>query len=201
MANRREVMKSGIALAAIAAATPALCRARAPFGAPSAAATIVIADRALPEAKGFIAAAAGHGYQVREFDRDAGSLWMNVIELRLRARPLSLLGLTSSTTLFYVETLARDYGARTLVRIGAAERTASRQNTGSDCGFATLLTAERVRARLPFEPLHASVGTPYARAWRIETDARFRSVLGLRAGFDTRLAGLTGAPLEHLLET
>lgn len=168
MANRRDLIQGGLALAAIAAAPPALSRA-----APTGASTIVIADRALPEAAPFSAEAVARGYRVRTFDGDVGPLWMNVIELRLRGGGVSILGVTSAATLFCIETLARDYGARAVARTAVA-RTAARD---AEHGFAQLLAANSPDALPPFIHVLAPMHSPSALVWRIETHSHFRSIL------------------------
>jgi hypothetical protein len=175
MANRRELMTSGIALAALAATPPALrfaAAAETPTPtAPLGTTSIVIADSALPEAAAFGAAAAARGFGIRHFDGDVGPLWMNVVESRLRSDAVSMLGVTSAATLFCIETLARDYGARAVARIAARD---------VELDFAELLAADSALAMPPFAHVHEPIQAPAALFWRIETHSRFRSILAIR---------------------
>ena len=53
-----------------------------------------------------------------EFTSDVADVWMHELEPRLRAGPLEIVGHTSAATLFCLELLARDYGARTVQPLG-----------------------------------------------------------------------------------
>jgi len=178
MANRRDVVKGGIALAAMVAARPAPSSPSVLFAAASLS-TMIVVDRTLPEAAAFAARAAELGYGAHEFAGDIGALWMNVIELRLRAGELSILGFTSAATFFCIETLARDYGARAIARIDA---TGGAPSAGRDVGvgpsLARLLEADPDGALPPFAHVHTPERAPSALAWRVATHPRFRSVLG-----------------------
>jgi hypothetical protein len=167
MRSRRELMRAGIAFAAIAAAPVVLGRGavrRSLAGAMSAT-PILIADRALPEAAAFGAVARSRGFAVREFDGDVGPLWMNLIELRLRAGAVSILGATSAATLFCIETLARDYGATAVARADAR---------AAEQGFAEMVAADGVAGLPPFAHVRSPL-SPTALIWRIESHPRFRS--------------------------
>ena len=78
------------------------------------AASLVVVDHGLDSAASFAAAAAADGHTVLGFGRDVAALWMSAIEPRLRAGPVAIAGHTSAATLFCLDLLARDYGARTV---------------------------------------------------------------------------------------
>jgi hypothetical protein len=118
MLNRRDLFAGGTAVAALAALPFARARATLTAVPPLGAASLVIIDRALPQAAGYAAAAMLAG-DVRLFERDAAALWMNEIEPRLRAGPVAIGGLTGEGTLFCLELMARDYGAEVVQRSAA----------------------------------------------------------------------------------
>jgi hypothetical protein len=118
MVDRRVVLKSGIGVAA------ALFGASRPAGAEPAVALraspdLVLVDRHLAGSRAFIVAA--HGGALVEFTSDVARAWMLEIEPRLRAGPVVIEGYTSAATLFCLELLARDYGARVTRRSAAAD--------------------------------------------------------------------------------
>jgi hypothetical protein len=130
MITRRFFMTCGVALAAAAAAWPARRSAtaptstdagdRAPLGSRRRGPGTVIAlvDRLLDGSGSFAAYARAGGLRVHEFASDAGGVWMTELEPRLRLGAVAIEGYTSAATLFCLELLARDYGAR-VVRRGA----------------------------------------------------------------------------------
>ncbi len=69
-----------------------------------------------PAATGLAADARAQGLGVVEFSGDVAGVWMRELEPRLRAGPLTIVGHTSAATLFCLDFLARDYGARTVQR-------------------------------------------------------------------------------------
>jgi hypothetical protein len=118
MVDRRRFMQSSLAFyAALAAweASGSSRRAAAPIGS----ASIVLVDRYLAGSTGFAADARLRDLDTLEFAGDVGGLWMREIEPRLRAGPVTIAGYTSAATLFCLDLLARDYGARTVERVGA----------------------------------------------------------------------------------
>lgn len=113
MTNRRVFIRSGASLAMLTALPvyATLARQRAmPFDSSS----LVLVDSGLDTGPAFAAAAAAEGRTVRTFNRDVAGLWMSAIEPRLRTGPVVLCGHTSSSTLFCLDLLARDYGAHTI---------------------------------------------------------------------------------------
>jgi hypothetical protein len=119
--NRREFVTNGAALAALTAFPLAYGAAPREVSSPAGAPSLVIVDRAVTQAAAFEAEARAAGYATRPFDRDAGAVWMNEIEPRLRVGPVALAGLTTQATLFCLELLARDYGAWVVRREAAAD--------------------------------------------------------------------------------
>jgi hypothetical protein len=84
---------------------------------PSAAVSdVALVDRNLDGSVSFAAAAHARGTALLEFSSDAGGVWMRELEPRLRAGSVAIEGFTSVATLFCLELLARDYGARVVRR-------------------------------------------------------------------------------------
>jgi hypothetical protein len=141
MIDRRAFLRSSVALGAVFAALPASASSvRAAGGSPA----IVVIDRQLAGAAEFAAAARVRGLQVLEFAGDVAGLWMSELEPRLRAGPAAIAGYTSAATLFCLDFLARDYGARTVER---AADGAARWLISSDPGRRASLAPDMVRAR------------------------------------------------------
>jgi hypothetical protein len=117
MANRRAFISSGASLATLAALPLSVGLALPRELEPDLdGASLVLVDRSLPTGAAFAAAASADGYTVLGFGRDVAGLWMSSIEPRLRAGPVAIAGHTSAATLFCLDLLARDYGARTAQR-------------------------------------------------------------------------------------
>lgn len=115
MTNRRAFILRGASLAMLAALPLRIASASAVTRHPEFdGASLVLLDRSLPTAAAFAAAAAAAGHAVLGFGRDVAALWMSAIEPRLRAGPVAIAGHTSAATLFCLDLLARDYGARTV---------------------------------------------------------------------------------------
>jgi hypothetical protein len=114
MIDRRGFMKSSLALGAIAATWPASSLGTSHVATPA----IVLVDRRLGGSAAFAAAQRSLGLPTVEFAGDAAGLWMRELEPRLRTRAVSIAGYTSAATLFCLDLLARDYGARTVERAG-----------------------------------------------------------------------------------
>lgn len=117
MTSRRAFIRNGASLAIVAAlplprVAPASLR-----GTPIRPASLVLVDSSLDTGAAFAAAATLEGRTVQMFSRDVAGLWMSVIEPLLRAGPAMITGHTSTATLFCLDLLARDYGARTAQRI------------------------------------------------------------------------------------
>ena len=79
-------------------------------------ASVVLVDRCVDGGDVLAAGARAQGLRVLEFSCDVAGVWMHELEPRLRAGPLTIVGHTSAATLFCLDFLARDYGARTVQR-------------------------------------------------------------------------------------
>ncbi len=111
--NRRVFLQAGIG---VAAALSGAARAAAASTAPPEAPDAVVVDRGLSGSRAFAAYARARGLVPLEFSSDAAGAWMREIEPRLRHGPATIEGCTSAATLFCLELLARDYGARVVRR-------------------------------------------------------------------------------------
>jgi hypothetical protein len=80
---------------------------------------LALVDRDLPGSEAFAAAARANGVVTIELTRDLASVWMSELEPRLRAGPVAIAGYTNAATLFCLDLLARDFGARTVRRADA----------------------------------------------------------------------------------
>src|SRR5690349_17918462 len=107
MANRRDVLRGGVALATLTANPFDAILARADAGLDrtrmAAREVQVVVDRSFREAERFAHEAAALGLDVATFDRDVAPVWMNALEPRLRAGPLAIAGLTAPGTAFCLE--------------------------------------------------------------------------------------------------
>ena len=115
MVDRRVFVQGCLGVAAVllgAARAAAASTADRPTAAPDA----VIVDRGLAGSRAFAADARARGLAPLEFSSDAGGVWMRQLEPRLRSGPATIEGYTSAATLFCLELLARDYGARVVRR-------------------------------------------------------------------------------------
>lgn len=116
MTNRRAFIRNGAALATLVA-LPLPVPLAAPHVPQVDDASLVLVDRSLATSAALAAAAAAAGHTVLGFSRDVAGSWMSEIEPRLRAGPVTIAGHTSAATLFCLDLLARDYGARTVRRV------------------------------------------------------------------------------------
>jgi hypothetical protein len=117
--NRRDFVQNAALLTASLAAWPVSAAAAEvdPFDA----AEIALVDQNLPGGAAFAHAARARGMTTLEFTGDVADLWMRELEPRLRGGPVAIVGYTSAATLFCLDFLARDFGARTVQRgAGAA---------------------------------------------------------------------------------
>ena len=80
------------------------------FAAPSLRPAACVVDRLLPGSTEMSARFKGEPTAVHLFSGDPGKLWLQTIEPQLRAKPAVIAGYTSSSTLFCLQYLARDYG-------------------------------------------------------------------------------------------
>jgi hypothetical protein len=137
MASRRDFVRGGLALGALAAGpltAPLACAALDLGRTPAhASRLLVVVDRAFDNAGPFAAEAISLGARVHAFENDAAPIWMNALEPELRAGPLAIAGLTAPGTAFCLETLARTYRAAPLARYEHAP--------GADARLAPLLSA------------------------------------------------------------
>jgi hypothetical protein len=138
---------------------------------------LVLIDRDLATSAAVAAEAVSAGHRVLDFASDPAPSWMNEIEPGLRAGPLAMAGHTSAATLFCLELLAGDYGARALQRIahpGAAIP-----------ALASLLASPTSPAAVePLGPVVAS-GTA-AVTWLIATSPARRAPLAPATNFARR---------------
>jgi hypothetical protein len=124
MIDRRTFVQSSLALAATLTgwrATAGQSPANATAGGASEnrsvpAFSVALVDRRLAGSSAFAARARAGGAEAFEFASDAAGLWMHELEPRLRAGSVAIAGYTSAATLFCLDLLARDYGARIVER-------------------------------------------------------------------------------------
>jgi hypothetical protein len=150
MVDRRILLKGGLGLAAALFGAPRSGGAERAVE-PRAAPDVVLVDRHLRGSAAFIAAAHGRGLKstLLEFTSDVARAWMLEIEPRLRSGPLVIEGYTSGATLFCIEFLARDYGARLARRNDAA------------AGVEWIVSSTRMQ-RAALAPLEFRRSTPHA---------------------------------------
>jgi hypothetical protein len=118
MVDRRVFMRSGLVLAAAALGGATLGATASPSaGIPD----VAVIDRRLAASDAFGAKLRSRGVTPVEFSSDAAGVWMREIEPRLRAGPVTVEGYTGAATLFCLEFLARDYGARVVRRSETAD--------------------------------------------------------------------------------
>ena len=117
MVDRRAFLAGSVFAAATVATWPARGAASAPKTAAAAGSpSVALVDRSLAGGDTVAADARALGLGVVEFSGDVAGAWMRELEPRLRAGPLTIVGHTSAATLFCLDFLARDYGARTVQR-------------------------------------------------------------------------------------
>jgi hypothetical protein len=143
MIDRRAFLQSSVALGTVLATLPASAASARTVAAN---ASLVLVDRQLAGGAEFATAARARKLPVLEFTADVAGLWMNELEPRLRLGPVAIAGYTSPATLFCLDLLARDYGARTVERAGASIG-AVRWLISSDPGRRASLAPAMVRAR------------------------------------------------------
>jgi len=118
MIDRRSFLTSGVALATALTVAPSVggSATQASAGTTSPEPTLALIDRQLDGSAEFAANARARGWRTIEFTRDSAGVWMRDLEPRLRLGPVAIAGYTSAATLFCLDLLARDYGARTMQR-------------------------------------------------------------------------------------
>ena len=112
----RRVFIHGAAGAAAFVGVPRASGARPATAAFGATLDVVLVDRHLDGSRSFAAEVRARGITPYEFSSDAAGVWMRELEPRLRTRPVAIEGYTSAATLFCLQLLARDYGARVVQR-------------------------------------------------------------------------------------
>lgn len=113
--DRRVFLQGSLGVAAALIGAVRASAASLP-GRPPVAPDAVIVDRGLSGRRELTADARARGLVPLEFASDAAALWMRELEPRLRSGPTTIDGYTSAATLFCLELLARDYGARVVRR-------------------------------------------------------------------------------------
>jgi hypothetical protein len=109
MSSRREFLQRGLTASALAAFPADSLRALAGTSQPYRPLTVVY-HRGGWEAASFGVEAQRRGIPAYAVPPDAGALWMNQIEPRLKRGPGALAGVTTLASQFCLELLARDYG-------------------------------------------------------------------------------------------
>jgi hypothetical protein len=118
MVDRRVFMKGSVGLAAALAAS---ARAASRPGETPRSDEVIVVDRELEGGDSFAAEARARGLVPCEFSSDVASVWMRELEPRLCIGPTTIRGYTSAATLFCLELLGRDYGARVVLRTERAD--------------------------------------------------------------------------------
>jgi len=112
LSNRREFLQMSLA----ASALPAIVAARPENAAPSSnegvGSSHVIVETMSPLALAFGEEAVRLGLKPHRIKDDITDLWFHTLDLQWKRGPATLAGITLSTSLFCLETLARDYGMR-----------------------------------------------------------------------------------------
>ncbi len=176
MSDRRAFLRGGVSLVALTALPNLLAGPRASSALRGGVPLLVLIDRELPTSAAIASEAVTAGHRVLDFASDLASLWMNELEPRLRAGPLAIAGHTSAATLFCVELLARDYGARALQRIA---------HPGATPALESLLAIQSSAAPLePFEPAVAPSTTAFT--WLVATSLAGRAPLAPASNFARR---------------
>ena len=118
MIDRRAFLQSSVALGAALATLPA---GASSVGTAAATPSLVLVDLQLAGSADFAAAARARGCECSNSRGDVAGLWMRELEPRCARVAVTIAGYTSAATLFCLDLLARDYGART---VRARRRTA-----------------------------------------------------------------------------
>ena len=113
MSNRREFLQISLAAAALPALAGPAVAPKQPEGEPAGG---VVVEAASPLSFVFRTEAARLGLRVWEIHDDITDLWYHELSLLWKETPLVLAGVTLSTSLFCLETLARDHQMRVYFR-------------------------------------------------------------------------------------
>ncbi len=124
MTNRRQVLKWAAAASAAATGALSLRASAAASRESSPPIELFVFDRRFADARAAAARSAANGVETAGFDGDLTELWYDRLDLRWRAAPMKLAGLTTSSGLFVLETLAVDRGMRVIERIELSAQTA-----------------------------------------------------------------------------
>ena len=116
MVDRRAFLTGTGAFAAMLAMWPARVVASGATWTAAGVPSVVLVDGRLDASDALAADARAQGLRVVEFSGDVAGVWMRELEPSLRAGALTIVGHTSAATLFCLDFLARDYGARTVQR-------------------------------------------------------------------------------------
>jgi len=123
MIDRRSFLTSNVALAAALLTWPqsgaAATRTRTPAASWPPESQLAVVDRELDKAGAVAKHTRRTGVRTLEFEGDVAGLWMREIEPLLRAGPSVIAGYTGPATLFCLDLLARDFGARVRQRADA----------------------------------------------------------------------------------
>jgi hypothetical protein len=116
MLDRRAFVHGSAALVAALTRWPPAVSGGVDEAAAVAGPRLAIADTGLDGSRAFVERVRANGSQPFEFASDVAGLWMRELEPRLRSAPVAIMGYTSAATLFCLDLLARDYGARIVER-------------------------------------------------------------------------------------
>jgi hypothetical protein len=122
--NRRQVLKGAAAASAAATGALSLRASAAASRESSPPIELFVFDRRFADARAAAVRRAANGVETAGFDGDLTELWYDRLDLRWRAAPMNLAGLTTSSGLFVLETLAVDRGMRVVERIELSAQTA-----------------------------------------------------------------------------
>ena len=114
MSNRREFLQMSLAASALPVLAGPGVAPKRPEGEP---AWGVVAEGSSPLAAAFRVEAARLGLRAWEIHDDITDLWYRELSLLWKEGPLILAGVTLSTSLFCLETLARDHQMRVRFRV------------------------------------------------------------------------------------
>jgi hypothetical protein len=116
MIDRRVFVHGAVGAAAVWAGALPLAGARPAVHPSAAPPDVALVDRELDGSGSFATEARARGIALHEYSSDVAGVWMRELEPRLRAGSAAVEGYTSAATLFCLELLARDYGARVVRR-------------------------------------------------------------------------------------
>jgi hypothetical protein len=84
---------------------------------------LFVFDRRFADARAAAERRAANGVETAGFDGDLTNLWYDCLDLSWRAAPMALAGVTTSSALFVLETLANDRGMRVAERTELSAQT------------------------------------------------------------------------------